>query len=29
MDTYFVDRDDCAPMILDALIGSETRSIRR
>ena len=20
MDTYFVDRDDCAPMILDALI---------
>ncbi len=20
MDTYFVDRDDCAPMVLDALI---------
>ena len=25
MDTYFVDRDDCAPMILDALIWIKTK----
>ena len=29
MDTYFVDRDDCAPMVLDALIWIKRSEERR
>ena len=29
IDTYHVDRDDCGPMVLDALIWIKNKSIRR
>ena len=29
IDTYYVDRDDCGPMVLDALIWIKNKSTRR